>query len=843
MPSIGSVSFDVMNGLPQAPLSPDQVSDALIASIAAGQIPGETPTQDSVDLLTQKEVTTEGGCATLANQCRDLIGTVQTITVDTGVTVAYQYIQSVECQWKAVKSGPTNTFLFRANWRVIATYRESDISENRTLAEVYSAKVFGQWTREPRLRCYGAAEGLGSYAGECDLIQKVGTVQDAPADPVNVVGKWIEIRARTALNLPAIPIWWGFVKEKSITRLPSGSEVTFRAVGLVAVLSNVYLKRWYELRKSDGTIIDPGSMLPFNGDTSNGNRDRAGTSTVSGLTNFIHDRARVSAGDYRGWRAIDILGTVLAAAADDTNDGLVWVLTGQTNALNYQFFGDLSGQSVFEILQTLATPSRGITFQIRPDIVGSGSSLHSTANIYVEISTTLDHTVTIASAGVPIASPAITFPAAARQTDYDLSLNKITDWNISEDHSQVFDKIVIEGERPLHSHTVGCTAADVLDPDNADTNTVEGNQFNGDWTNAQRDTWEAGDEKRRNQPDIAHVYRRFVMKQDWFGGYYQRSGSSTEIGVTRMVDASGSENGYFDATEFQAWPHGANIKLTKSLPHPAPPIAADANWFAGLNTLLTSPLDFSKPNERVHAYKVSAGNAWTPIHFDYEVTIDEDRCTITVGRNAEDAAAIKQLFDDDYDLAFTIGYEFPKTWRVSWKRSPPGLTGLAIQQPRDCERTLWLKVSGDAYQQVVIDKGTVFSVNDATGHSPNVVPEEYEIRPGTMAQALELAKLRYTKPQIRAAWTLDGELDLSAANRPGVLVRTLRIPFARRDSQLVDVGATLTRRSWSFITEHPLTKYEAVPLLTDINDVTAMPEGTNAMAGNGGANHPHGVSA
>ncbi len=492
MPSVDSLSFDTMRGLPQSPLLPSQSAGAVSAGLAIGLVPAQSPSDDIVDITTQVDLTNEAACIALAKSSRALVGKIVTITVATAVTVTRQFIHSVECKWKAV-TGTGLGFLFTAEWKIIATYAESDAEDNRSLAEVYTAKVFGNWTRQYKLRCFGAAEGLGSYAGEAELVQKIGVVNELPADPVDIIGQWVEIRARTALGQPAIPIWWGIVQGKSLERVQSGSEANFRCVGLIDALRTVYLNRWYEYGASS-VVIDPGSILPFN-DVPRGNRSNSASNTIgSSSSRYVHDRAYDrQLGGAHVWKAKDILQTVLSAIEDQYPDGPNWTLTGQTTALNYEMSMDLSGLSCYDILQTLITPVRAMTFNVRPVMTGAGNTMRSTATIEIEVSTVVPATVNIPAQGDP-ASTAITFPAAYRQMDLDLSLPAVVDWEIKEDAADVYDRIYVEGPRPLHTTTVGFNLA------GAGSSSAAGQaQLEKDWTASDETLWLAANEARRNQ--------------------------------------------------------------------------------------------------------------------------------------------------------------------------------------------------------------------------------------------------------------------------------------------------------------------------------------------------------
>ncbi len=818
MPSVGSVSFDTMRGLPQSPLNPNQVAAVIDATLNIGFKEGQKPRQDSVELITQIDLATEAASIALAKAARALVGTIQTVTVDTGVTVARQYVQSVDCQWKQVKGSAGTRFLFTATWQVIATYQETDSEQNRSYASVYTGTKFGSWTSQPKLRCFSASEGLGSYAGECELMQLIGTVQDVPADEVDVVGKWVEIRAKSDSASPKLPVWWGFCKEKSLSRLSSGSVATYRCIGLVDALRTIYPTRWYE--RTAAGLIDPGSMLPFSpipkGDKRSTN-DQAITN--SGRTDlYVHERAwNRTLGGIHTWKAIEILETVLAGITGEAvslDAGPTWALAGQTECLNYEFSGNLAGMSVFEIVQTLISPTRGMTFSVRPALTGGGNQSSSTARFQIYVYSTVPHKSLIQGFGVTD----IIFPGSSRSTSFDLSDKNVTDWSLNEDHSEVFDQIYVEAtKRPVHSTTVMYTAGEEAHPA-APGGTC---QLTTNWTGPQLTAWLSGDTARRNQSDVINVNRSFILKTDWQGAAH-KANAGQYVPIIRESN-DGNETGKFAGDYSADWPDGSSITLSKSLPYPEIPVAP-TDGFAGLQSLIgAGQLDMSKPNAKCQAYKVAGAN-WYNLNFDFDITTGADSSTITIGKDSNDAMEVQRILSAGYKLAFTIAYELPKTWRMSWRRS---------LRPKDCARTLWIKLSGTGYEWRVMDAGTVYQLNVKTPVYANAHTDI--AKPGNIQQALDLAKLRYTKPKVSASWTLDGSLDLSTWNRPGALVTSLKVPYGRRDPRVQTVNTILVRREWIFAAESPKTKYLAEPSLTDIPGVSEMRGNAVPVGGGGGA--------
>jgi len=820
MPSVGSVSFDVMTGLPQSYLTPSIYKAVQAACLAIGMKNPESPREDGGDIETTVKKADEAACIDMAADCRAIVGYVVTITVDAGATVTNQFISSVDCQWRRVGGfASPNFYVFTAKWKLVPI-QETDNSGNdtTTLAEVWICKPWGQWVRHHKLRCFGAAEGCGSYAGECDFVQKLGMVGGQPEDELDILGRWVEIRAKSEVNSIPKPIWWGVVSSKTLTGTESGPEVNFHCVGLVDVLRQCQLNRWYELRNGT-TVIDPGSVLPFN------NRPAGDTTTNStfdlggdgGGAFRIHDRARANG---VAWKASDIVKTALEAMSVQYPGGPIWTLSGQTSALDYIFSGGLEFASMFDILQACISPSRSLFFTVSVPLSGSPRKSGQTVNI--EISTGLPVAVNLPGQGNP-APAAIVIPAAFRTDDVDLTPTEVKDWSISQDDSDLYDTIFIQAPRPLNVTTLGFPSSDVnTAPDSISETCTATSQLTKDWSNAEETAWLAADDKTRNQSNLVHVFRRYRLRALWKGGPYHAT-STLQLPIARQLDGNGNETGNWSPTDSE-WPDARTIKLSRSLPIPA-----GKDWSVFGTGYTVTDLKHTDPPEKLQAFQVD-GVTWRAIHDLYEIWVNGGS-SIEIGRNARDGLAIKALLEDGKDMVFTVGYEWPLPWRVSWRRSKPELTGNAVLTPRDLARSLIIPLSGDMNTWRRIDRQCVVRLDGNSVKRTNAGVDVY--KPGTIYQALELAKTRYTMPRRSLSWTLNGEVEMEESFRPGLLIKSADVPYGARSSKKTTVNAVLTRRSWSFVTASPSTSYSAEPTLPEIDSVIHMGVGANGPAGGG----------
>jgi hypothetical protein len=168
MPSVGSVSFDAMHGLPQSYITPSQINAVQQGCLSIGMTSPESPSEDGGEIETTAKKADEAACIALAADCRALVGFIVTITVDTGVTVPYQFVSGVECKWKRVGGLGANLYVFTAKWKLVPLkYTNSNGEDNTTLAEVYTAKVWGTWTRQTKVKCYVISSKRSAWLMAC----------------------------------------------------------------------------------------------------------------------------------------------------------------------------------------------------------------------------------------------------------------------------------------------------------------------------------------------------------------------------------------------------------------------------------------------------------------------------------------------------------------------------------------------------------------------------------------------------------------------------------------------------------------------------------------------------
>ncbi len=831
---VGGISFDTIEGFPQSAISSTQIFNLYQNSFVVGLKEAPDFNDGKTSLRVQVRKVDESTCAHLSNLCRALVGITVSVQLDPGAVVANQFVLGVDCSWKKVSGfGSSLSYLFTATWQVVPIEDKPLIS----LAEVYTSPKWGNWKPQPQLFCMEASEGLGVYAGEAELVQKIGNVATITEEPADIIGQYVEIRARETPSTLSKPIWWGRVIKQEIVRTAAGGEVRFVCAGLAELLRQSVLTKWYEqyflLDGVTSKTSDPGSLLPFNekpiGNKCGSANQTIGTSlTRQTLNTWMHNRSLVP---HSKWTALDAMQSIIAAFNDQYPFGPIWRLTGQTDALKYDMSEDLEFHTVLDIVRALATPSRGITFALQvPLTADTANNNQNKSDIYcnINISTGLSGVLTIADTTSTPATEPVTFPAALQQTAIDFSLKDIIQWEYSADYSEVYDAIYVQGERPLWITSAG------YDDSLWDTEAATGTgQLTKGWTAAQETAWEAANDDGKSSPELAHVWRRFALKPLFWGHVYNKDGNAdTSVPFKRFVDSFGNETGEWTVDETNNAPtSGETWRIERSLP---------VNSEQKLETISGSQsvIDFRKPMARPIMFSDDSGK-FTDETSGFEITMADNLSYIDVGRDAQDGINTKAFLTSGKKLVFTFAYEFPQPWRLSWQRAIPTATPQYQSsnpsfQPADMPRSILLKANGQNYRWLKARAGTVgrFDTTSPT-LDPVIVPGDVDIyKPGAIYQLLELAKLRYTVPRVRAQWTQAGSLDLSPNYATQTLVTTTTIPYPdSQDKTGVPIYGVISRRRFHFAVGKQAVSYAVEPSLPELNAMGIMQIGYGSSEG------------
>ncbi len=820
---VGGIVFDTITGMPQVPLTSQQLYNIFKNSFAIGMKRGAKIPDGIVRIDTMATMTSEASCSHKANLCKALVGISSTVQLDTGISIANQVILSVACGWKKISAGSLFQYIFTATWSIMAKEDKPTI----TLCEVWTAQQWGKWKQQNELYCFTASEGIGCYAGEAELVQKIGTVDSDSSDPVDIIGQWVELRAKESPNSPrTIPVWWGVVSGRAISRTDAGASSIYQCTGLAEALRQCVLYRWYEegiYMGGSSWVADPGKVLPFNGMTigdKSGSNDKTIGATTRQTTNMpVHNRAK---SPHTSWNALDAIKIAVAALNDQYPYGPTWRLSGLTDALDFYPSIDCDFNNVLDMIKDIASPTSGITFALKVPLTSDNSTNNankSGAFVDIHISTGLPAIITVDGSSASPFLGDIQFLSAEKQKTIDFTPLSVTQWDYDSDSSAVTDVIYVRGEQPLHVTTVG------YDDDEWDNDTITTyGQLTKGWTDAEETAWEAADDDDtgRGDPSLVHVWRRFKLKPGFWGKTF--GGSLDSIPFKRSLSGDESETGAWERNETTDKPTNSETwRIERDLPLPN-----NVDYTAG--EVSPSSMDFRVPRQRPMLF-VKDGSSYTQEHDNFEMTMANDLGYIEVGRGHKDGDRIKSLVTTGKMLAFTIAYQFPHPWRISWRRDKASSlffsSSKPTNRPKDLPRAVMIHASGENFQRIEIDPYAILKLD---GTDPKTVGASglTVYKPGAIYQLLELAKLRYANPRISASWTSSGELDITGTYETQVLITTCTIPLPDRPSiSGAPVNGVIARRKWNFRVGEQSTAYAIEPMLPELG-------GINSASGGGG---------
>jgi hypothetical protein len=234
----------------------------------------------------------------------------------------------------------------------------------------------GGWQTCNYTRAIQATDGIAPLVGEATVethygqVLEGGTLVEVPRAAAPPLGWLVRLAHDTRPRLrdlgAATPFWWGIVDHQDID--PDNRCVRSTCLSLAALLGRIALTRGWEL--NNGTVVDPGEMLPFNA-FSAGDRSEF----VQDAT-YVHDRAALAA----RWSAAEIAELLVLRATTVgwccvLAPSLTWAL--DTDGIVDYDPGtiDLSGKSLAEALTALFPRSRGMSWYIT--VSGDTATIHA----------------------------------------------------------------------------------------------------------------------------------------------------------------------------------------------------------------------------------------------------------------------------------------------------------------------------------------------------------------------------------------------------------------------------------------------------------------------------------
>lgn len=767
---IGGIAFDYYEGFVQPP-GKKVVIDG--GASGGGDMRNEN---DRVGgrIIARKFVADAAAATTIVRSVGLLKTQAVTVTLD-GYTFADIYAcTGVEVVSRRARGARTAG----QEWLVEATFDLGDfpdagekVADLFLESRIYVAPAIADLdaNQQPALRCATDVEGYGVQLGGAVLVQDI-TADQALLD---LVGQYVRIDVPDDIEAPTTWVegWLGKIVETSVEH----SGAAGIAYGMHAAIQiGGALKsspgRWYE-RQDDDTVVDPGHWLAVNG-IPNGDRSQ---SLFSGV--YVHDR---SAQGFL-WRARMFLETTLAKMGDFFASDITWELGGQySDALGNFDRAALDGGTVLDLAARLCASGIGCVWDFDT----------SAATVTLSFYSPLQASITVDD---------YTIPASTRQITVDLTAADIPQRSVKyhEDHREVYDEIRARASAGYHCASFGIA----LD---------ESEQFDRGYDASLEDSFDnAATDEEREDPRLHLVYRRFVLKPSWEGETFTHLGNwlDTERVSSAAADpehGDGGETGEFTGNGVPndgnfAW---ASVKLEKYLPINAGVDVADIGSSG-------SEFDERAPLMEPKLFRVTdphgPDESWTALDLDIEV--DSENNAIVLGRSHSDGETLRDLFAAGDKVVATLGWRFPKPWRMSWRR-------LAAEIPCAQERHIEHHFPDLEYHY--IEEDTVFSA-DATG-APDKSPAGLVggAKPSGLVQRLALLRLRHQHPQVSVTWEQEELLDLGTAHRPGALITEATLPWSIGAKTLPGAGAVITTRTRYYDRDRPRTAYAATTLAADI---------------------------
>lgn len=407
------------------------------------------------------------------------------------------------------------------------------------------------WTAQPHLKCNDLVTGLAPTIDQARLQYEFGTLTREGAATSSYVakgswrGKFVKIQV-----VGFTSAWYGYIVSEDYDRWPeesdgagglrlSGGTQTMAAVGLEWFLTRAMVD---SSMVYSGTRIDraigyntgwgDGRDIPF---AQRGNKDTR-------ATQFAEDA------DHRElWTAADIVENLLLyhTPLDRSNDirPADWTVDFSADAFLNWFEPTVqaAGHSVYQVLNSIISPSRGLVWWVQYDEAGDAIVIHVTSMATVDISL----------------SGGKTLPKALTRTSLTAldTTPGVTGVRVSKDDSRRADQVVCRGalRRAVFtvSPSVGTLEAGWLATE--ETAYIAAASGEGDYP---ADT--AGRERRndrfREAQRFERVYQHFQIPTDWDGEV-----SASVYACPQFVQGSSSVQGPEKAT-FPA------LRLSRSLP-------------------------------------------------------------------------------------------------------------------------------------------------------------------------------------------------------------------------------------------------------------------------------------
>ncbi len=703
---------------------------------------------------------------------------------------------------------------------------------------VQTAKSMGPtdvWTTQPKIRFVGGSEGQGAVLGHAELVQEYGIVKlendEAHWTTTNFgpnygsisgvntfVGQLVRLCHKDSTGPVALngeyyrPFWYGvFVTEETEpngapTATLAGGTCRWMCEGIAGVLDKILLNRGWATSKLTDQPVDPGFLPVFNSQLSPGDRS-ASTYTVHGQSVYIHESGRHTPRNL--WNAKQIMDLLIAgAAAPQANhidagseafyNGWTWELDDIDGALESYIPHalDLAGSSLFYAINALASPSRGMTWDITVSDTTGVCTIHVYSILQAAVSTGTE-----------------TLPASSNRSSLTIAGDPwLSDLRMVVDGSSQYDVVEIVGSAPICGMTIDWTDSTAVPPTQAligrelETSDDGGVPLYGyGWNSNQESDW--GDVTVRAAL-TDDVYRRYEVNFAWDGRNYDGSAYLRDS----LTTSGGSDPlyGYFGYT-------GARTAAPSAL-STVPATLRRFERFVPSGFGFTRDIGGKQPPVLVYynggTYEDVTSLGWT-------LTCQDDPAAIYVDDGNGGRDIYSRISADGSKLLFTVGIKEAKPLKVSWVRNP-------ADWPCATQRIKTIVIPN--FEQWVILPHTIMGVGTAAQNSlatsvnhitvdsnPINVDGTLTIRDDVplMRSLLGLAKSWYADLAYNVSWTDRANLDVSETYRPGTLLTSVI-----QGNVSTAINALIIRRTWHQVNRDGVvmwdTSYETARILPDL---------------------------
>jgi hypothetical protein len=613
------------------------------------------------------------------------------------------------------------------------------------------------WTYLPWLEVMSFEQGSGQIFGSATFRQFAGVrtainqgsmqqVAELPGfgDPS---GKLIRILKRDdssgTVSLDGkkfTPVWYGQITSRAIalegkTNAQNGATYEYQAIGIISMLDQISITNGFY-----GKV--PVEYCPAFNSGIGTYRSTVSSSVGPGGNAFTH-----SADGEILWTALDILEYLIRVHCREKYD-----INDPDNCLDYTPAAvNFNGATIFQALTALAGPRRGLTFTA--DVINNKITItvRSTSAVAISVGTftlnqaSLTHSITVS--GNPFyQSPVIAY-----------------------DYSNVYDEIEIVGAHPICVVTIG------------PPHWLKG------WSTEDELAWEDDP----TNATYAHVFRRFLVKNDWNGKSFDSTQGVRDL-LNLSISGSYGYNGrsgerfFGDAGGVDIIPP-AIYQTERTIPFPP-------NFASTQFATKSGALVFMKPDDSY----IDVVN-----ELKWGVTLSEGPLALVI----EDGKNGLNIFQDNPQnyLYATFSVREPKPLKVSWIRA-------VGEQPRTEPRKKTIHMPQAEQWYVCSD---CYLAIDENGAPITYAGDQYARDDiPLMREMLALYRNLYGRPRVNFSIRNRAIVDNSPSTAPGALITTIVT-----GDQSHKVNGTVTRRRYSRVNVDGVGRWD-----TTIEGETVVPD-------------------